>query len=132
MALLLNFCLMRGGNHQFGLLSEENIVRLSLVQLVNRELVDLLRRKPQQYGVLNNKLDNSDKQQNGTTCGLSIVDYVGNFGYIELQLPVFHIVYLKIIINILQMICKCINKPNYAKICNLLKYIISHFFCMYF
>ncbi|EGC39460.1 RNA polymerase III, largest subunit [Dictyostelium purpureum] len=100
-------CIMTISGHiQFGLLSEEDIVRLSHVQLVNRELFDLLKRKPQPYGVLDNKLGTSDKQQNCTTCGLSIVDCVGHFGYIKLQLPVFHIGYLKNIMNILQMICK--------------------------
>ncbi|KAN0004310.1 hypothetical protein ACTFIZ_010482 [Dictyostelium cf. discoideum] len=94
------------GHIQFGLLSEDDIVRLSHVQIVNRELFDLVKRKPTPYGVLDNKLGTSDKQSMCTTCGLSIVDCVGHFGYIKLQLPVFHIGYLKNIMNILQMICK--------------------------
>ncbi|KAF2073163.1 hypothetical protein CYY_005516 [Polysphondylium violaceum] len=95
------------GHIQFGLLSEEDIVRLAHVQIINRELFDLVKRTPTPYGVLDNKLGTSDKSVTCTTCGLNIVDCVGHFGYIKLQLPVFHIGYFKNIMNILQMICKC-------------------------
>lgn len=40
------------------------------------------------------------------TCGKGIHECVGHYGYIDLELPVFHIGYFKCIINILQTICK--------------------------
>lgn len=44
------------------------------------------------------------------TCGKGIHECVGHYGYIDLELPVFHIGYFKCIINILQTICKkCAN-----------------------
>ena len=50
----------------------------------------------------------SSKNNTCDTCGKGLADCVGHYGYIDLQLPVFHIGYFKIIINILQMICKVI------------------------
>jgi DNA-directed RNA polymerase III subunit RPC1 len=42
----------------------------------------------------------------GQTCNLRLADCVGHFGYIKLELPVFHIGYFKAITEILQNICK--------------------------
>ena len=42
------------------------------------------------------------------TCGKPLADCAGHYGYIELELPVFHIGYFKNIISILQIICKVI------------------------
>ncbi|EGG22501.1 RNA polymerase III [Cavenderia fasciculata] len=94
------------GHIQFGILSPEDMIRLSHVHIINRELFSQEKRAPMPYGCLDNKLGTSDKGVNCQTCGLSIVDCVGHFGYIDLQLPVFHIGYFKNITNILQMICK--------------------------
>jgi DNA-directed RNA polymerase III subunit RPC1 len=40
------------------------------------------------------------------TCGKGLEDCVGHFGYIDLELPVFHVGYFKATINVLQTICK--------------------------
>lgn len=40
------------------------------------------------------------------TCGKNINECVGHFGYIDLELPVFHVGYFRNIVNILQTICK--------------------------
>lgn len=40
------------------------------------------------------------------TCGKGLTDCVGHFGYIDLELPVFHVGYFKAVITILQTICK--------------------------
>ncbi|EFA78358.1 RNA polymerase III [Heterostelium album PN500] len=94
------------GHIQFGILSPDDMISLSHVEIINRELFDQSNRGPMQYGCLDNRLGTSDKSIICKTCGLSIVDCVGHFGYIKLQLPVFHIGYFKNITNILQMICK--------------------------
>eukprot|EP01132_Coremiostelium_polycephalum_P002078 gene2078-2564_t len=106
------------GHIQFGLLSAEDMIRLSHVQIINKELFDATKRTPTPYGVLDNKLGTSEKSVLCQTCGLNIVDCVGHFGFIKLQLPVFHIGYFKNIITILQMICKscgCILLDNERK-----------------
>ena len=40
------------------------------------------------------------------TCGKGLNDCVGHFGYIDLELPVFHVGYFKAVITVLQTICK--------------------------
>jgi DNA-directed RNA polymerase III subunit RPC1 len=40
------------------------------------------------------------------TCGKGLNECVGHFGFIDLELPVFHIGYFKAVITVLQTICK--------------------------
>jgi len=40
------------------------------------------------------------------TCGKGLLECVGHFGYVDLELPVFHVGYFKAIITVLQSICK--------------------------
>ena len=48
----------------------------------------------------------SSKDATCTTCGKGLLDCVGHFGYVDLELPVFHVGYFKAIITVLQSICK--------------------------
>ena len=48
----------------------------------------------------------SDKDNACDTCGKNLADCIGHYGYIDLELPVFHIGFFKTITNILQAICK--------------------------
>lgn len=43
---------------------------------------------------------------NCETCGKTVADCVGHCGYIDLELPVFHVGFFRSTINILQIICK--------------------------
>ena len=52
----------------------------------------------------------SQKDTKCETCGLALAECVGHFGYIDLQLPVFHNGYFRYIINILQTICKTCSR----------------------
>ena len=49
------------------------------------------------------------KAANCETCGKNLVACVGHYGYIDLELPVFHVGYFRRTINILQMICKVMS-----------------------
>lgn len=42
------------------------------------------------------------------SCGKSLNECIGHFGYIDLELPVFHVGYFRAIIGILQSICKVV------------------------
>ncbi len=61
----------------------------------------------------------SQKDQNCQTCGKGLADCVGHFGYIDLELPVFHVGYFRSIIQVLQCICKSCSRvmmtPKVAK-----------------
>ena len=62
----------------------------------------------------------SQKGKNCHTCGEELADCIGHFGYIDLELPVFHVGYFRSIINVLQCICKTCGrsllKPKYELI----------------
>ena len=51
----------------------------------------------------------SEKDSNCETCGKGLADCVGHYGYIDLELPCFHIGYFRATIMILQTICKVRN-----------------------
>ena len=63
-------------------------------------------RKAISHGVLDYRLGTSQNNVKCETCGLSLVECVGHFGYIDLQLPVFHVGYFRFILSILNCICK--------------------------
>lgn len=48
----------------------------------------------------------SQKDASCETCGKALADCIGHYGYIDLELPVFHVGYFRNIIIILQNICK--------------------------
>ncbi|KAJ3332219.1 hypothetical protein HDU76_000926 [Blyttiomyces sp. JEL0837] len=76
---------------EFGVFAPQDVKKLSVVELYERNLYDLSKpnRPPMRYGVLDRRLD----------C-------VGHFGVVRLTLPVFHIGYFKLMITVLQNICK--------------------------
>ncbi|CAJ0572581.1 unnamed protein product, partial [Mesorhabditis spiculigera] len=60
---------------------------------------------PAALGPLDTRLGTA-KGGNCATCGLNFTDCVGHFGFIDLEMPVFHIGYFKLIVNVLQCICR--------------------------
>ena len=48
----------------------------------------------------------SQKDSSCDTCGKALADCIGHYGYIDLELPVFHVGYFRSTIVILQNICK--------------------------
>ena len=48
----------------------------------------------------------SQKDSSCETCGKQLADCIGHYGYIDLELPVFHVGYFRSTIMILQNICK--------------------------
>ncbi|KAK0536264.1 DNA-directed RNA polymerase III subunit C1 (rpo31) [Tilletia horrida] len=91
---------------QFGVLSMQDIARLSELEVTSKDLYNIADRTPVTQGVLDRRMGVSDKFSSCATCGLRTQDCTGHFGYIKLVLPVFHIGFFKHIISILQMICK--------------------------
>jgi len=58
------------------------------------------------YGPLDERMGTSSKKAECATCGERVDLCPGHFGWIQLQLPVFHVGYIKHIYHILKMICK--------------------------
>ncbi|KAL7999807.1 putative DNA-directed RNA polymerase, subunit beta-prime [Plasmopara halstedii] len=94
----------------FGLLSSVDMMRMSELRVQSKDLFQVQTREPQIDGVLDKRLGVSNKSDICETCHLKLSDCVGHFGYIQLELPVFHIGYFKAITEILQTICKSCSR----------------------
>ena len=113
---------------QFSPFSSNEIAKQATIQVVNRNLyLPDTAYKTCPYGVLDHKLvlinfdaiifiwknifilfkkGTSEKDKKCETCGQELSTCIGHYGYIDLELPVFHVGYFRSCINILQIICK--------------------------
>ncbi|KAL1517105.1 hypothetical protein ABEB36_000913 [Hypothenemus hampei] len=91
----------------FGVESSESMQQQSHIHVVAKNLYNQdIGRTPVPYGVLDKRLGTNSKDSPCQTCGKNISECVGHFGYIDLELPVFHVGYFRSIITLLQSICK--------------------------
>ncbi|KAJ3108015.1 hypothetical protein HDU97_002595 [Phlyctochytrium planicorne] len=96
----------------FGVLSSQEAKKLSVIELYDRSLYDLTKpnRPPAKFGALDRQLGTADKVEKCETCGQNQQDCVGHYGIVRLALPVFHIGYFKMMITVLQNICKSCSR----------------------
>eukprot|EP00232_Nephroselmis_pyriformis_P008411 CAMPEP_0182876754 /NCGR_PEP_ID=MMETSP0034_2-20130328/14327_1 /TAXON_ID=156128 /ORGANISM="Nephroselmis pyriformis, Strain CCMP717" /LENGTH=1384 /DNA_ID=CAMNT_0025009559 /DNA_START=143 /DNA_END=4294 /DNA_ORIENTATION=- len=90
----------------FGLMSAQEIVKSAEFHVFERNLYQMPQRIPLPNGILDPRLGTSDKKGECQTCKGKLTDCAGHYGYIKLELPVFHIGYFKNVVSILQCICK--------------------------
>ncbi|KAL7990271.1 hypothetical protein Chor_013701, partial [Crotalus horridus] len=86
--------------------SPEEMRQQAHIQVVSKNLYSQDNHSPLQYGVLDHRLGTSEKDRPCKTCGKNLAECLGHYGYIDLELPCFHVGYFKAVIGILQMICK--------------------------
>jgi DNA-directed RNA polymerase III subunit RPC1 len=102
---------------KFTRFSSDEVRRASNIPIIAHELYQQGKREPFSYGPLDKRLvllaanlltvqGTSEKSQTCDTCGKKMIECEGHFGHISLELPVFHVGYLKAIYNTLQKICK--------------------------
>jgi DNA-directed RNA polymerase III subunit RPC1 len=95
------------GHLQFGLFSAEQMRQQAHIHVVSKALYTQDNsRKPVPYGVLDHRMGTSQKDASCEMCGKALADCIGHYGYVDLELPVFHVGYFKSIVTILQNICK--------------------------
>ncbi|XP_071130930.1 DNA-directed RNA polymerase III subunit RPC1-like [Mytilus edulis] len=95
----------------FGLLNANEIQQLSHLHVVSKNLYNQDgHHKPVQHGVLDHRMGTSEKDNSCETCGKGLADCVGHYGYIDLELPCFHIGYFRATIMALQTICKTCSR----------------------
>eukprot|EP00198_Chlamydomonas_reinhardtii_P014024 XP_001703361.1 predicted protein [Chlamydomonas reinhardtii] len=94
----------------FGVQTPQEIVKCGVLQVYERALYKMPERVPAANGVLDRRLGVSNKNYVCETCGHKLADCAGHFGYIKLELPVFHIGYFKNTVQILQCICKACSR----------------------
>ena len=87
--------------------------RLAKVSCIHHSQLSILRKHLINSNLINRipsnlffRLGAGSKKVDCSTCSLPLADCIGHYGYIQLQLPVFHIGYFKTITQILQCICK--------------------------
>ncbi|XP_071808638.1 DNA-directed RNA polymerase III subunit RPC1-like isoform X1 [Asterias amurensis] len=92
----------------FGLMSPEQIRQQAHIHVVSKNLYqpENATRTPIPFGVLDHRMGTSEKDNPCLTCHKPLADCLGHYGYVDLELPVFHIGYFRSIISILQCICK--------------------------
>jgi len=95
---------------QFGTMTCREISRTGELQISNGQLFVMPSRNPAPAGPLDPRLGISDKVSRCQTCGLSLQDCSGHFGFVRLVLPVFHIGYFRHIYAFMQCICKSCSR----------------------
>jgi len=110
---------------QFSILSPEEIKRMSVAEITNKETYTGI--KPKVGGLFDTRMGILEPGLICPTDGQNYIDCPGYFGHIDLARPVFYIQYLPTIIKILKCVCiKCskllIDKEMHM---NLLKYSAS-------
>lgn len=90
----------------FGVLSSTDIMKLSTIEIINNKLYKENRVDGENFGPLDSKLGITEKGKVCETCDKKVLDCPGHFGYIKLDVPIFHIGFFKYTLNILQCICK--------------------------
>jgi DNA-directed RNA polymerase subunit A' len=97
------------GGIKFGILSQEQIRRLSVVAVTVPDTYDE-EWTPISFGLMDKKLGTLEPGQSCDTCGGKIDQCPGHFGRIDLARPVIHIGFTKNILNSLQATCANCNR----------------------
>ncbi|XP_075466476.1 DNA-directed RNA polymerase III subunit RPC1 isoform X3 [Ascaphus truei] len=91
----------------FGVKSAEQMRQQAHIQVVSKSLYSQdNNHSPLAFGVLDHRMGTSEKDRPCLTCGKNLAECLGHYGYLDLELPCFHVGYFKAVIGILQMICK--------------------------
>jgi DNA-directed RNA polymerase subunit A' len=92
---------------EFSVLSPETIKAMAVAKITRTELYDE-EGYPIEGGLMDPRLGVVDPGVRCRTCGCSVGDCFGHFGYLDLTRPVIHVHYIKFIYSLLKMIChKC-------------------------
>ena len=87
-------------------MSTQDIAQISELEVVSTRLYNEESYTPTAYGLLDPKLGVWNKSDICQTCKSNYVECPGHYGYIKLELPVYHIGFFKHVVTILQCICK--------------------------
>lgn len=98
------------GGIQFGMMPGSDMMKLAHVPICSRELYRLPSRQPAAFGVLDPRLGISDKSSVCGTCKCRLAECAGHWGVVQLELPVYHVGFLKATLAALQSICKTCSR----------------------
>ncbi|MCX6711662.1 MAG: DNA-directed RNA polymerase subunit A' [Candidatus Woesearchaeota archaeon] len=93
----------------FGLLSAEDIKKMSSVKIITPELYDK-EGYPVDGGLMDTRLGVIDPGLRCKTCGSKLKECMGHFGFIDLARPVVHVKYIRVILDVLRSVCRECNR----------------------
>ncbi|NIU83586.1 MAG: DNA-directed RNA polymerase subunit A', partial [Candidatus Thorarchaeota archaeon] len=99
---------------QFGLLSPDEVRRLSVVEIQTSDTYDE-DGAPIAGGLMDPRLGTLEPRQRCRTCGNIAINCPGHFGHIELAVPVVHVEFAKAIYKLLTSTCRACGRillPN--------------------
>jgi DNA-directed RNA polymerase subunit A' len=89
----------------FGIISPQEIRRFSVAEIQTADTYDE-DGAPITLGLMDGRLGTLEPRQRCRTCGNTAIRCPGHFGHIELAVPIVHIVFTKIIYNLLGATCR--------------------------
>ncbi len=89
----------------FGLLSQEEIKKMSVAKVVTPELYDV-EGYPVDGGLMDVRMGVIDPGLRCKTCGGKLKECIGHFGHMDLARSILHIEYIDVIINLLKVSCR--------------------------
>jgi len=89
----------------FGIISPQNIRRLSVAEIVTADTYDE-DGAPITSGLMDGRLGTLEPRQRCKTCGNTAIRCPGHFGHIELAVPIVHVEFTKVIYNVLTATCR--------------------------
>lgn len=99
---------------EFSIMSPESIKNNAFVRIVNPELYDA-DGYPVEGGVMDPRLGVIDPGLYCRSCNASIGDCPGHFGYLELAKPTIHVMYVKVVYELLKITCRKCNRITVEK-----------------
>ncbi len=90
---------------EFGIVSPDLIKKMSVAKISKTDLYDQ-EGYPIEGGLMDPRLGVVDPGVRCRTCGGSVGDCQGHFGYLELTKPIIHVHYAKIILSLLKLFCR--------------------------
>jgi DNA-directed RNA polymerase I subunit RPA1 len=99
---------------RFSLYSEEEIRKLSVKCVTNAQTFDQFS-NPTYGGLYDPAFGPTERDDLCSTCGQNNMHCPGHFGHIELNLPVYHPLFLKLLVTILRSTCFQCHKMSVEK-----------------
>ena len=99
---------VRAGEVQFGLLSADEVRRMSTVQV--KDTTIYYRGLPNPYGINDHRMGTVDRRLLCGTCGRDVKDCQGHTGHIELSYPMYHIGFFDMCFKTLRCVCFTCSK----------------------
>ncbi len=89
----------------FGVMSPQDIRRLSVAEIVTADTYDE-DGAPISTGLMDGRLGTLEPRQRCKTCGNTAIRCPGHSGHIELAVPIVHVVFTKVVYNLLTATCR--------------------------